>query len=169
MNNNEVWRDIPNFEGLYQVSNIGRVKSLGNKRNHKEEMILKPSINIYGYYHISLNKKNKRYSYCVHRLVALAFLENPYNLKTVNHIDKNKLNNNVENLEYMSIGDNVRYSLNKPVLKMDLQGNLIEEYPSINEAGRRCNVFYQNIYKCCKGKRLTAGGYRWRYKNESEQ
>ena len=175
--NDEVWKDIEFCKGSYQVSSKGRVKSLERivtkynaltKRNNIVEIpekILKPSINKYGYYRVSLNINGKRETYPIHRLVAEAFLENTNNLKTVNHIDKNKLNNNIENLEYMSIGDNVRHSLNKPVIKFDETGNVLEEYPSINEAGRQTKIYYQNIYKCCKGKRKTAGGYEWRYKD----
>lgn len=179
MKNNEIWKDIPNYEGLYQVSNLGRVKSLARtiikynaltKRNNEmiiEERILIPSKNKYGYYRISLNKNNKRKTYPVHKLVADAFLENKDNLDTINHIDKNKLNNSLSNLEYMSRGDNVRYSLNKPILMLDSNERIIKEYPSINEAGRDNKITYQNIYKCCKKIRKTAGGYMWRYKYES--
>lgn len=176
MKNDEVWRNIYDF---YQVSNKGKVKSLErvvvkyNALTKREntvkipEKILKPSLSKDGYYRVNLQIGKKRKTISVHRLVAEAFIPNPDNLKTINHKDKNKLNNNVENLEYMSIADNVRYSLNKSVIKMDLDYKILGVYPSINEAGRQNEICYQNIYKCCKKKRKTAGGYMWRYADEN--
>ena len=94
----EVWKDIQDYEGFYQVSNLGRIKSLGNSKTRKEK-ILKP---IYHkqYYQITLSKNNIRIQYRVHRLVAEAFIPNPDNLPQVNHKDENKLNNYVDNLEW---------------------------------------------------------------------
>ena len=172
---NEIWKPIKGYEGLYEVSNCGNVRSLDRdivkynvltKRDnvlHIKGQIMKPSINKYGYYRLSLSKDGIRKSYPIHRLVAETFIDNPNNLPQVNHIDENKLNNNVDNLEFITLEDNVKYSLNQAIYKMDLDGNIIEEYPSVNEAGRQNNIFYQNIWKCCKGLRKTAGNYRWRF------
>ena len=103
----ETWKNIKGYEGLYQISNKGRVKSLYNK-NNKKEKILKPGERN-EYLCVSLYKNNKKNVYSIHRLVAQAFLPNPDNLPVVNHKDENKLNNNVENLEWCNYGYNINY------------------------------------------------------------
>ena len=90
----EIWKDIDGYEGLYQVSNLGRVKSL----HHNKEKILKGSYANKGYHLISLSKEGTQKRYLVHRLVATAFIPNPYKLECVNHKDENPRNNNVNNL-----------------------------------------------------------------------
>ena len=101
------------MNGLYQVSNLGRVKSLGNSKTRKEK-ILKPEIRT-GYYSVNLCKSGKRKKHRVHRLVAQAFIENPKNLPVINHIDENKLNNCVENLEWCTHEYNMNcYAENHP-------------------------------------------------------
>jgi len=107
MNNIEIWNDIPNYEGLYQVSNFGNIKSLSNKRNKKEKL-LKPGISSVGYFLVGLSKKCKIKSYKVHQLVAMTFLNHtPCGYKLViNHKDFNKLNNNIDNLEIVTQREN---------------------------------------------------------------
>lgn len=105
----EIWKDIPDFNGDYQISNYGNVKSLKNNK----EIILKPGINNPGYKFVNLCKFNKTKNIMVHRLVALNFKENPNNLKIVNHIDSNKFNNHVDNLEFVSQRDNVSHGFSK--------------------------------------------------------
>ena len=169
----EIWKDIKDYEGHYQVSNLGRVKSI----KFGKEIILKQHINIKGgYYYVCLLKNGKHKNYYVHRLVAEAFIPNSYNLPQVNHRDENKLNNNVDNLEwctneynhnYGTINERISQSQSKPVLQYDLNGNLIKEWKSVNECGR--NGFNQgDICKCCNGKRKTAKGFIWVYKNEED-
>lgn len=111
----EVWKDIQGYEGLYQISNIGRVKSLERKVSHSKgglrqvnKRILKNLLNKYGYAYVKLNNTGKKY-FSLHRLVALNFIANPENYKQVNHKDFNKLNNNVSNLEWCSCTMNIRY------------------------------------------------------------
>lgn len=113
----EVWSDIDEFEGFYQISNFGRVKSLpktmGNNNHLSPEKIMTPKIDKYGYQCVTLccqKEKGKRKYKTIHRLVATAFINNPNNLKTVNHKDGNKLNNNVNNLEWMTNKDNVQHA-----------------------------------------------------------
>lgn len=115
----EIWKDIENFEGFYQISNFGRVKSLkkwcGNKHLSKwidSEKILKPTDNGRGYLIIAFNTNGKKKNYYIHRLVATHFLNKPINKNIVNHKDYNKHNNNVNNLEWCTQKENIKYSIN---------------------------------------------------------
>ena len=105
----EIWKDILGYEGLYQVSNYGRVRSL----KYGKEKILKQQINTDGYLHIDLYKNKKRKNYNVHRLVTIAFLENPNNYPQVNHKDENKQNNHIDNLEWCDYKYNCNYGTRK--------------------------------------------------------
>lgn len=155
----EEWQDIAGYEGLYQVSNLGRVKSLNYKRTGKE-IILVPG-NCRGYLFVTLYKNGKVKSYYLHRLVGQAFLENPDNSPEVNHIDQNKQNNCISNLEWCSSKYNNRYSNAKKVGCFK-DGKLIKKYDAIADVEKE--GFYQsNVIRCCQGKRKSAGGYHWQY------
>lgn len=173
---NEIWKDIKGYEGLYQVSNLGRIKSLSRwKQNYKkliyiEERILKQGFNG-KYYHVRLSKEGKTKTYLVHKLVAEAFIPNPNNLPQVNHKDENKENNRADNLEWCTQIYNCNYGkrsdcLRKKIGQYDLQGNLIKEWQGMRMAAKNLNICYSSIYKCCKRKIKTAGGYIWRYTDE---
>lgn len=157
----EIWKDIKDYEGHYQVSNLSRVKSI----KFGKEIIMKQNIRR-GYYYVGLSKNGKVKNYFVHRLVAEAFLDNPDNLPCVNHKDENKLNNNVDNLEFCSVFYNNTYGTrlqrfsvkmrnrkewSKPIDVYDLNMNFIETLPSIEECGRKYNVLPINIKHCCNG------------------
>lgn len=115
---NEQWKDIPGYEGLYQVSSHGSVKRLqaivsnGNKTMNWPGRILKPDMDSDGYNHVVLCKNNKTKRFFVHRLVADLFIPNPNNYPVINHKDENKLNNHVENLEWCTVSYNTQYSYN---------------------------------------------------------
>lgn len=178
----EKWVDVKGFEGLYMVSNLGRVKRVGAYSNQsvswkKEERILKAGDNGRGYLFVNLSKNNKIYNRYVHRLVAEAFIQNPFNKKTVNHIDCNRKNNNVDNLEWSTYKENNDYALkimklqgknkrnNKasiPITEYDLNMNFIEEYPSVREAERQLG--YKGISACLVGKQKTVHGRIFKYK-----
>ena len=171
----EIWKDIPDYNG-YQISNLGNIKNdyiwTGSMYIYKPHT-LKPHIDRKGYATIHL--KNKTYK--IHRLVALIFIPNPDNLPQVNHIDGNKQNNKVENLEWCSCKQNIthaiinnlinnRYDKNyrsSKVMQYDKYFNLINCYNSIIEAVEKTNVASSSISQCCSLKRKTAGGYIWRY------
>ena len=164
----EVFRDIPGYEGLYQVSNLGNVKSLGNGDNNNnvgKEKMLKLRKDKDGYLTVFLYIHNYKKSYKVHRLVALAFLPNPNNYPQINHKDKNKSNNNVDNLEWCTAQYNVDYSVSKPVNQYTLDGIYIATYKSIKEASRTTGTDQTGIVDCCKGRLKTSGGYIWKYVN----
>ena len=152
----EEWRDVPGYEGLYEVSNFGRVR-----RNGK---ILKPSKDKDGYLQVSLSKNGIKTT-TIHRLVARAFIPNPQNLPQVNHKDEDKTNNTVDNLEWCTREYNMNYSQAKPILQYDRLGNLIKEWPSAIKVEEELGIDHSSISKCCSGKLKSAGGYLWKYKN----
>lgn len=157
----EEWRDIVGYEGLYEVSNLGRVR-----RNGK---ILKPSKVRHGYLQIALYKNGIYKRFYIHRLVAYAFIPNPNSYPEVNHRDEDKTNNTVDNLEWCTHEYNNNYGtrnerLSKPVLQFDLQGNFISEWPSTAKVEEETGMDHSNISKCCSGNRSSAGGFVWRYK-----
>lgn len=160
----EVWRDIEGYEGAYQISNYGRVKSLKRKKPLIMSLVLQ---NTRDYYVIGLFQNGKKKKYSVDRLVAKAFVNNPnpQEYTEVNHIDENSLNNHYTNLEWCSHAQNVRHSIYRqsiPVQQYDLKGNLVAEYKSMREAERLTGIESIDISKVTRGIRDTAGGYRWK-------
>ena len=160
----ENWKAIAGYEGLYEVSDLGRVKSL----KYGKENILKPGKDTGSYLKVSLCKDGHVKTARIHRLVADAFIPNPNNLETVNHKDEDKTNNAACNLEWMSLTDNVAYSqpqwAKRSVQMFDKKtGELLATFPSACEADRVTGIYYSNISKCCSGKLKSAGGYIWRH------
>lgn len=128
----EEFRDIKGYEGLYQVSNLGNVKSLNYMKTGKERL-LTPHIVGSGYLNISLGRKFRQY---IHRLVAETFLPNPNNLPQVNHLDENKQNNCVDNLCWVTNKENVQYSKGTKIKCIDLKTNKITYYPSVRDTAK---------------------------------
>lgn len=168
----EEWRDIEDYPN-YQVSNLGRVKSLGNDKNRKEK-ILKGGKNIWGYLYVSLWKEGKGKNYTIHKLVAQSFLDNPNNLLEINHIDEDKTNNCVENLEYCDRSYNNNFgtrnkrasaSCRKPILQFSKEGEFIKKWNSIVEVKKDLGFNQSNISSCCRGRYKTAYGFIWKYKD----
>lgn len=186
-NDLEIWKDIQGYEGLYQVSNLGRVKSLeksitmidGRTRRQKEK-ILKLQVSKHGYNVITLWNSKIPKQFKVHRLVAVAFIDNLDNLPQVNHIDENKLNNKVENLEWCTALENNLHSnialkrqqagteaTKKSVNQYQLDGTFVANYESVSEASRQIRKPQgrTSISRCCDGKLKTYSGYVWKWNN----
>lgn len=184
----EIWKDVVGYEGLYQVSNLGRVKSLSKfhctSKNHfslgywSKEKILKPIVGVRGYLYVTLYDKNKKQkSKRIHQLVAQAFISNPNNLSFVNHKDENVKNNVYSNLEWCTAKYNCNYGTrtqriavknNKPILQFDLNGNFIKEYESITQANKETHIPISSISACCVGQRKKTNGYIFKFKNDKE-
>ena len=185
VNTSEIWKDIKGYEGLYQVSNIGRVKSLervvfrknGRKFSVKER-ILKPRPNYKGYLQIQLyDSSGKRKFFLVHRLVCEAFHENPENKPCVNHIDENKANNSASNLEWCTYEENLNHGTrnarstkarSKLVGQYTLEGNLVKIWQSTMEVERQLGFNNSNISAAARGKYKTAYGFVWKYIEEGK-
>lgn len=156
------WKPIVGYEGIYEVSDNGEIKSLIKNR------LLKPCIHKKGYLVVTLTKEKVHKHYYVHRLVATAFLDNNDCRKEVNHIDGNKKNNNVCNLEWCDGYSNRKHAYETGLRKMReqtkvkmclLSGEVVQEFESISEASRRTGIHAGNISRCCNGKCNSAGGY----------
>ena len=174
----ENWQPVKGYDGIYEVSDKGRVRSL-NYNHTGTDRILKPRKNGDGYLQVGLWKDGHVKTVRIHRLVAEAFIQNPNNLETVNHKDEVKTNNTVSNLEWMSKKDNNNYgsrtiraskaNTNNPKRSKQVQmfdkstGELLASFPSTHEAERVTGIYQGNICSCCKGKYKSAGGYVWRY------
>jgi hypothetical protein len=159
----EVWKDIPGFEGKYQVSNQGRVKSL-RYRGSSQEQILKQRLTVYGYYDVGLEKKRYR----VHRLVWEAFNGPIPEGMQINHIDEVKTNNALTNLSLMTPKENSNWGtrnerIAKWVIKLSKNNEILHFYPSISQAAKETGAKIQNISACCKGKLKSTGGYTWKF------
>ena len=175
----EIWKDIKEYEGLYQVSNLGNIRRIGNYKNQYSEWKsfknLKLS-NRKGYLYTVLCKNGISTHFLVHRLVAKTFIDNRNNLNEVNHKDGNKQNNNVNNLEWCSHSENIIYAYknglhktnyihgntpSRPVNQYDLNGNFIKKWESVSEAQKALNI--SHISECCRDIRKKTHNFIWRY------
>lgn len=176
----EIWKPVIGYEGLYEVSNFGNVDSLNyNHTNKRKRRIQREGRG--GYMYVNLHKGGKTVTKKTHRLVAEAFIPNPHNLPQVNHKDENKLNNRADNLEWCNSSYNNKYGnrprkvldaykrngaivAERPVVKIDKNGTIVAEYISISEAARSVGVRRESVRDCVLGRQLTCVGYFWKYK-----
>ncbi len=181
----EVWKPIPNYEGFYEVSNIGRVRSL-----YRYKKILHPS-DTNGYRTVELWKGKKRKRIGVHRLVAMAFIDNPDNKPFVNHKDETRDNNSVDNLEWVTHLENCRYgtaiarrtahldyskrrvnnagqifACSKPIIQYDKNGNYIREWKSATECSKETGFSISGIRSVVRGKRNSIFGYVFKERSD---
>lgn len=186
----EVWRPVRNFEGLYEVSNLARVRSLdrvvrgGNAMSDNYPInlkgrILKQCMAGNGYLFVVLCKDGKHKHVTVHRLVAETFIPNPDNLPEINHKDENKSNNVVSNLEWCDRSYNVNYGTSlekrsrkcfKCIEQLTLDGQHVAYYESTAELERSSNGRYSTtaIYNAARGRSSCSGGYKWRYVEKTD-
>ena len=180
----EIWKDIEGYEGIYEMSSYGRVRSLNryvrhnNRPYHIKGRILK-NMKANGYYYVHLHRDDgTSQKYRVHRLVACSFIPNPDNLPQVNHKNENKEDNRVGNLEWVTAKQNCNHGTRnkrmgealqiqprcKEVEQLTLDYKHLNTYPSIKCAARLTGIDHTTISLCCRGKLNTSGGYRWKFK-----
>lgn len=178
----EVWREIPGWEGYYEVSTHGNYRSMKRRKG----INCKPTLSIHGYFQAALfdRKKEKHFTTGVHRLVAKAFIENPNNFPCVHHKDHNKKNNYYSNLEWVTYSQNIKYNystggqigktnmkgkfgvMNPGSIKInifDMSGKMIDSVVGISEAARKYNACPSHIVKVCTGKLNKHRNLIWRY------
>ena len=162
----EIWKDVPGFEGLYQVSNYGQIKS--TPRRGTVGGIMKGHADRKGYINITLRKDGKQYTQKLHRLIAITFIPNPHNYPEVNHRDENKQNNRIDNLEWCSTSYNHEYGTRtlrasarcgKPICCVETG----VEYQGARQAAREMGIDASGITKALKNPNRTCGGYHWQY------
>lgn len=176
----EIWKDIKNYEGLYQVSNLGNIRSF--PRRGTRGKILSPGFTKKGYLQVSLVKNGKGHPYRVHQLVGKNFIENPQKKEQINHKNGIKTDNRVENLEWCTNSENMEHSwniglrsknksyhygkdnvLSVIVDQYSLNNIFIKRWFCIKDIEREYGFDNRNLSSCCRGKRPTAYGYKWKY------
>lgn len=172
----EIWKDIKGYPN-YQISNFGRIKSLNYNKTGKEK-ILKSSKDSWGYLKVNLHKEGKQKTNRIHRLVASTFIPNPNNLSYINHINENKTDNRVENLEWCTAKYNANYGTAQikriekkkiRIFQFTKDGEFVRKWDSATQVQKELGFNQSSITKCCKGKCKSAYGYKWGYADDYEK
>lgn len=173
---NTLWKDIPSWRGLYQAHPEGYIRSVPRNGTRRKPHIMAISVDAYGYGVCKLRNKDKVVSAKVHRLIAETFVPNPDNKPQVNHKDGNKLNNHYTNLDWVTPSENILHAKRlglqqdchnrQPVQQLTLEGEVVATYPSLKEAEVQTGIHWTGISAVTRGKRKTAGGYKWRRFND---
>lgn len=175
----EIWKPIEGYEGLYDVSNLGRVRRREKVSERRTdgcstilpERILKANTSR-AYLTVGLVKDYKQKTFLVHRLVANAFLPRTPEQTYINHLDVNPRNNRADNLEWCTQSHNIQYAYDngtkegphiRDVDQLAMDGTYIKTWHGVHAAGRELGIHGENISKVCLGKRAQTGGYKWRY------
>ena len=179
----EIWKDIIGYEGYYQISSLGKIKSIKRFRGNgkggyiQKEKYIKGWTNG-GYIRVSLCSLLFKQGFFLHRIIAVAFIPNPENKPCINHIDGNKKNNSLNNLEWVTYSENnqhafdigLRHGANpKVVIQYDKNGSFIKEYESILLASKETKIIRQSICRHLSGQRPFAGGFVWKLKSGTGQ
>lgn len=182
----EQWKAIPGYEGLYEASTLGKIRSV-----YRYRRVLKPMISSTGYERVDLFNNKKRKQYSVHRLVAMTFIPNPEGKPIVNHMDENKLNNSADNLEWVTHVENCHYgtaiarrterldyskrrinnarqilACSKPIIQYDKSGNYIREWKSATECSKETGFSISGIRSVVRGKRNSIFGYVFKERSD---
>lgn len=177
----EIWKPVVGYEGVYEVSSFGRIRSLDRFRKYKDSTpdslafvkgkMLKGKIDKDGYieYALCVGKHKQMKYYRAHRLVAQAFIPNPNNYPIINHKNEIKDDNRVENLEWCNNQYNIEYSRAKPILQFSKTDEFIKKWKSCAEIERELGLDHSSIQKCCIGKNKSRGGYKWGYADDYER
>lgn len=175
------WKPVVGYEGLYEVSNDGRVRGVSRVRNGVKTSGMELRQNMsQRYLKVKLYKDGSHRTLVVHRLVAKAFIPNPENKPQVNHINGDRTDNSVTNLEWCTASENQKHAFRtglkdpedtaratrKKVLQLDMNGNVIREWRSLSDAARELGLQVSNISHCCKGRIGSTGGYKWELASE---
>jgi hypothetical protein len=187
----EIWKDIPNYEGLYQVSSVGRVKSVsrtvyGKRVQFLKERIMKPTLDANDYYYYVKLRKDGRYKkFYVHRLVCIAFVPNPNNHPCIDHINDDQTDNRACNLQWcthkfnnskehhclaesLSQRGKILTSIRKPIVQLSTNGDLIQIFPSMTDADLK-GFQHSAIHRVIHNKLKTHRGFKWMYLSDYEK
>jgi hypothetical protein len=177
----EIWKEVHGYEGIYEVSNIGNIRSL--KFNKIKD--IRPGLNTSGYFIVALCKNNNQITKKLHRLIAKSFIDNPENKPCINHKDGNKINNNISNLEWCTFSENNQHAydiglkkgttylkgkfgkdhhLSMAIIQLSKDNEILNEFGSIREAQRKTGILKSGISRVCRMERKTAGGFIWKFK-----
>ena len=166
-----MFKDVKGYESIYKINEDGVIKSTPRNGNGYKEKIIKHSLDSYGYEIVHLRNGNKNSTKKVHRLLAEAFIPNPDNKPTVDHIDGNKTNNRLSNLRWATQseqqlnairnGNRQDCSNRVKVAQLDKDGNMLNVYDSLKEVERQTGIKWQGVSHCINGTRKSAGGYTW--------